>query len=205
MLITVDCSNRIDERVALRAMFEARKHVFVDLLGWNIPVLDGRFEIDQFDDQHATYLILVDQEKRHLGSARLLPTTRSGILDTLFPDLCDQTPPAGAHVYEITRFCLSPDMTAVQRRLVRNQLVTAIAHFAIENGISTYTGVAEIGWLRQILAFGWDCSMLGEPRVRDGHRLGALRIDIASDTLERLEGAGILLEPDSITPEKRAA
>ena len=44
---------------ALRAMFAARKQVFVDLLRWDVPVLDGRFEIDQFDDDNATYLILL--------------------------------------------------------------------------------------------------------------------------------------------------
>ena len=116
MLLKVDASNRIGERVALRAMFEARKRVFVDLLKWDIPVLDGRFEVDQFDDHHATYILLTDRVGRHLASARLLPTTRPGILDTLFLDLCDAPPPAGEHVYEITRFCLSPDISTAERR-----------------------------------------------------------------------------------------
>ncbi len=34
---------------ALRAMFAARKQVFIDKLQWDLPVLDGRFELDQFD------------------------------------------------------------------------------------------------------------------------------------------------------------
>ena len=29
--------------------------------------------------------------------------------------------------------------------------------------IRTYTGVAELAWLQQILAFGWDCRPLGPP------------------------------------------
>jgi acyl-homoserine lactone synthase len=40
---------------AIRAMFEDRKSVFVDLLKWDLPVLDGRFELDAFDNEHATY------------------------------------------------------------------------------------------------------------------------------------------------------
>jgi len=40
---------RAGEDALLRAMFSERKRVFVDLLGWDIPVLDGRFEIDQFE------------------------------------------------------------------------------------------------------------------------------------------------------------
>ena len=42
----------LSDRV-FRSMFEERKRVFVDLLGWDIPVLAGRYEIDQFDDDEA--------------------------------------------------------------------------------------------------------------------------------------------------------
>ncbi len=31
---------------ALRVMFEARKRVFVDLLKWDVPVLEDAYEID---------------------------------------------------------------------------------------------------------------------------------------------------------------
>ena len=72
----------------LRAMFEDRKKVFVDLLKWDVPVLDGRFEIDGFDNSHATYIIIADDQGDHLGSARLLPTTRPHILNMLFAELC---------------------------------------------------------------------------------------------------------------------
>ena len=88
---------------ALREMFEARKRVFVDLLKWDVPVLDGRFEVDQFDDEHASYLIVADEDGGHAGSARLLQTIRPHILDTLFPDLCAAPPPNGPNVLEITR------------------------------------------------------------------------------------------------------
>ncbi|WP_372857624.1 acyl-homoserine-lactone synthase [Sphingomonas sp.] len=87
---------------ALNLMFAARKSVFVDLLRWNVPVRDGRHEIDQFDDDLARYLILLSDDGRHLASARLLPTSRPHILDTLFPALCDGEPPRGAGVWEIT-------------------------------------------------------------------------------------------------------
>lgn len=60
----------------LRAMFEARKRVFVDLLKWEVPVVDGRYEVDQFDDEEAAYLIVVGADGGHAGSARLLKTTR---------------------------------------------------------------------------------------------------------------------------------
>lgn len=176
---------------ALRAMFEDRKSVFVDLLKWDVPVLDGRFELDQFDDHHATYLIIADEDGDHLGSARLLPTTRPHILGSLFADLCAGPPPEGAHVAEITRFCLSRRRHAVSRRRVRNQLVTALAWHALETGIRTHTGVAEIAWLQQILAFGWDCRPLGVPARFECGTIGALAIEIRPDTPDLLAANGI--------------
>lgn len=191
MLVIVDSRNRSHEHTVLRSMFEARKSVFIDLLKWNLPALSGRYEVDRFDDRHAIYLVLVDDGGRHLASARLLPSSQPGILNSLFPDLCEGNLPTGPRVFEITRFCLSRDMRAVQRRAVRNQLVAAIATYALDHGIDTYTGVAEFAWLQQILAFGWDCAPLGLPKLHDGALLGAIRIEIASDTLGRLAAAGV--------------
>jgi acyl-homoserine lactone synthase len=180
------CSDR-----ALRSMFEDRKCVFVDLLKWNVPVLDGRFEVDQFDDAHATYLIVVDEAGDHLGSARLLPTTRPHILSALFAGLCESPPPTGPEVMEITRFCLSRRHKAARRRQTRNRLVSALAHYALETGIRTYTGVAELGWLQQILAFGWDCRPLGVPARLECGTVGALAIEIGPETPGRLAANGI--------------
>jgi N-acyl-L-homoserine lactone synthetase len=175
----------------LRAMFSARKSVFVDLLKWNVPVLDERFEVDQFDDEHARYVILSERDGSHLASARLLPTTRPHILASFYAALCDEAPPQGADIFEITRFCLDRNLRAAERRMVRNRLVTALAEHALENRIGRYVAVAELSWFEQILAFGWQCRPLGPPRLLDRSMLIALEIEIAGDTLARLAEAGI--------------
>ena len=174
----------------IRAMFEDRKSVFVDLLKWDLPVLDGRFELDEYDDEHATYLIVADDSGDHLGSARLLPTTRRHLLGDLFAQLC-AAPPAGSQVFEITRFCLSRRQTAAERRRTRNRLVSALAAYALETHIRTYTGVAEISWLQQILSFGWDCRPLGAPLRLDCGTIGALAIEITAETPDLLAANGI--------------
>ena len=80
----------VSENDVLRAMFAARKEVFVDLLKWDLPVLDGRFEIDQFDTPAAHYLILADEWGRtahprgccqptaRICSATCIPFTATG-------------------------------------------------------------------------------------------------------------------------------
>jgi acyl-homoserine lactone synthase len=182
-------------------MFEARKTVFVDLLGWDLPVLAGRYELDQYDNQDARYLILSETDGDHLASARLLPTTRPHLLDSHFAELCDEPIPHGPEVYEITRFCLDRSLTAAQRREARDQLVRGLVDFALDNHIRIYTGVAEPAWLEQILAFGWDARALGQARSIDGMLLAALRIKIAPDTPALLDQAGVIGRPRRLRAE----
>jgi len=171
-------------------MHRDRKRIFVDLLKWDVPVVDGQYEIDQFDHSGAVYLIASEEDGSHRGSIRLLPTTRPHILGSLFPHLCDGPVPAGANVYEITRGCLSPRLRASERLRVRNQLTTAAVEFALFNGIDTLTCVADGGWYSQILALGWQCEPLGLPQIVGGVMTGALRIAISRDTPRLLLEAG---------------
>lgn len=178
-------------RPALRAMFEARKRVFVDLLKWDVPVIAGRFEVDQFDTGDATYLILTGKDGEHRASARLLRSDRPHILADLFPGLCGGKVPRGAHIREITRFCIEPRLPRIERRAARNQLVTALTEHAITHGIESFTAVARNSWCRQIEGFGWTCRRLGACLHHGGETLVALEILIDQDTPAALAETGI--------------
>lgn len=197
MLLQFQLSSSSRPEPAIRAMFEARKRVFIDLLKWDVPVLAGRYEVDQYDTIDATYLVLTDQTCRHLASARLLRTDRPHILGELFPTLCEEEAPAGPTVREITRFCLEPTLTAAERRLVRNQLVTALVEHALQAGITDYTGVACPKWFAQVEHFGWDCKALGPVKETRAERLVALHIRIDRDTPARLTETGIYNLPST--------
>lgn len=163
-------------------MFEARKRVFVDLLKWDVPVLEGVYEVDQFDTPDATYLILVGEGASHRASVRILRTDQPHILQDLFPVLCDGPIPADDNYREITRFCIEPTLPRHERRIARDQLVTAIVDHALASGISSYTAVATRSWADQIARFGWKCSRLGDVHLAGGDALVGIRIDIDDDT-----------------------
>lgn len=203
MIHTIDRSSA-REGAVLCSMFEARKRVFIDLLKWDVPVLGGTWELDQFDNEEATYIVITDEDRGHLGSARLLPTVRPHILDTLFADLCDGEVPCGPDTFEITRFCLDRSLRAAQRREVRNALVTALADHALSSGIARYTAIAEMGWFQQILAFGWRCMPLGLPRIRTSGMLAALAIEIDAETPRLLADAGIWTAGEPMPVSKAA-
>ena len=176
---------------ALRSMFEARKRVFVDLLKWDVPVLDGRFEVDQFDTPDAVYLVLADESANHRASARLLRTDRSHILGHLFPSLCEGIIPSGLQTREITRFCIDPALCRTERRRMRNELVSALVDHALRWNITDYTAVANIPWFRQISQFGWKCRALGRQRSIGTEMLIALHIEIDDQTIPQLLDSGI--------------
>lgn len=176
---------------AMRAMFAARKQVFIDILKWDLPVLAGQYELDQFDIEEARYLILLDADRRHRASTRLLPTSAPHLLGDLYPDLCAGPLPSAPTIWEISRFCLDPAQSASERRDARNQLVTALAGYALRQGITDYVGVAERRWFEQIRAFGWNCRALGAPRNDGCGEILALHIRIDHATLASLERAGV--------------
>jgi N-acyl-L-homoserine lactone synthetase len=174
----------------LDAMFRDRKRVFVDFRRWDVPVIDGEFEVDQFDGPRTVYCVATDARGEHHGSIRLLPTDGPHILGDLFPELCDGVIPTGPDIWELTRACLSPRLTARERRQVRNALTSAVVEYALDRRINAFTCIADSGWLSQVLALGWDCSPLGLPRLIDRTMTGALRIDITPATPGLLQNAG---------------
>lgn len=175
----------------LSQMYQERKRVFIDLLRWDLPALDGRYEIDQFDTPSTIYLIMARSDGTHLGSLRLLPTTKPNVLGSIFPCLCDAEPPQAANIWEISRLCLSRSIRADERREVRDRLATAVTLFALENRIRAYCCVADMPWFSQLLSFGWRCEPLGLPQALPCGTLGALLIHIDDETPELMQKADV--------------
>lgn len=186
------------------AMFAERKRLFVDLLGWEVPVVDGRYEIDQFDGAGAIYLIAAEGDE-HQGSLRLLPTTAPHIVGDLFPQVCEAGVPCGTSIFEITRLCLPPRLGAEGRLRIRNRLISAMVDHALQSGIATLTGIVSSDFRDQVMAMGWRCASLGQARRFGGARLGAFRVDLDPDTPERLGATGIYVPGTIVAPSARQA
>jgi len=184
MVNLVTSYNRTKFQVPLEGMHRDRKKVFVDYLKWDVPVVDGKFEIDQFDTDAAMYLIATDaQHQRHLGSVRLLPTTGPHLMSEVFPFLCEKGVPVGDDIWEITRLCTAPSKD-VDARLVRRRLATAMCEFGLLYGITKYTAVTHLQYLSHLLSIGWECEPLGEPKDVNGEVIGAMSISITPATLQ---------------------
>ena len=200
MIHVIDHHLAADNQLLLRSMFADRKRLFVDLFGWDVPVVDGKYEIDQFDNAHTVYLIAADTNGEHEASIRLFPTTRPHMLGTIFPHLCPLGVPVGETIWESTRLCLPQRHGAERRRILRNRLFSAMVDVALERGIERYTGVIPDPFRKEVLAMGWQAEPLG-PAVRiPGGPIGAFLIHVRPDTPERLRWSGVYADTADQVP-----
>lgn len=81
MIHVIDHHLAAGNRPLLQSMFADRKRLFVDLFGWNVPVIDGA------DNAHTVYVIAADTAGEHEASIRLFPTSHPHMLGTLFAHL----------------------------------------------------------------------------------------------------------------------
>ena len=200
MIHIIDNHSAPQHRTLLQSMFADRKRLFVDLFGWDVPVVDDAYEIDQFDTADTIYLVAADDEGGHAASIRLFPSTRPHMLSTLFPHLCPFGVPADEATWESTRLCLPQRHGAQRRRELRNLLFSAMVDVAIARGIKRYTGVIPDPFRTEILSLGWQAEPLG-PAVRiPGGPIGAFLIHVRPDTPERLGWTGTYVTELSEVP-----
>ena len=160
MIFVVNGENRQLFETDLILMHRQRKALFVDELGWRIPVV-ADLEIDRYDGADTMYLLGKAMPNAELlVSARLLPTVRPHLMSELFPDASSCSFPRGPTVWEVSRFCCA---SQIQRR-VRVQLVLEVVCGVMETGL--LFGVEQVVFavnsalLPLTLRCGWEAEML---------------------------------------------
>jgi acyl-homoserine lactone synthase len=199
MIHIIDNHSGPESQSLLRSMFADRKRLFVDLFGWDVPVIDGKYEMDQFDNDHTLYLIADDEDGGHAASIRLFPSSQPHMLGTLFPHLCPLGVPVDDATWESTRLCLPQRHGAERRRELRNWLFSAMVDIALKRGIERYTGVIPDPFRKEVLPLFCMVLLPGAgppqplgPAVRvQGGSIGAFLIHVRPDTPERLRWTGV--------------
>lgn len=169
----------------LMQMHHDRKRVFVDRFGWKLPAVGSWLEVDEFDSDHAVYLVARGAFSRgHEASLRLLPTTRPHMLGSVFRNLCAAEVPIAADCWEVSRLVTAPgNATGTSVLKAHRLLALALVEFASLNQITRYTVVIESCRLPALLSVGWAVEPLGLPTAYRDQELQALQILITPETL----------------------
>jgi acyl-homoserine lactone synthase len=138
MIFVLEGSQRRQLRYYFDRMFSLRHQVFVKELGWNLPSVDGRHEIDEYDVNEAVYLLDMTPDDNIQGTVRLTPSQTSSLVADYFPHLVENgTTPRSPVVYEATRYIFLPlSKRAGENRAAKARLLSAMVEWCFVNRLS---------------------------------------------------------------------
>ena len=146
-----------------RLMFQSRARLFRDRLGWDVTVDSDGCERDQYDLCDPLYVVVTDEQDRHLGSLRILPTTGPHMTADHFSHLSGGGAIRSPLIWEVTRFCVeSSDW--VEEGSVRRaglELMLAAHELAEYTGVKQYIATFDRRMLAVYKRCGWEPDLLG--------------------------------------------
>ncbi|MER8961176.1 acyl-homoserine-lactone synthase [Mesorhizobium sp. M0701] len=187
MLHVVTAQNREGYQAELDQAFRLRHKVFVEEKGWmDLRRDDGR-DIDRFDDEHAVHMLFTIED-RVVGYQRMLPSTRPHLLSEVLLDLCEGDRPAGANIWEWTRYCVEPQFRERGRMLspVANALLSGIVEWGLGRGVDTIIIEMNPLWLLRLVQLHFRVTPLGLPKLIGGEDTIAVTARFDERTLQRL-------------------
>jgi acyl-homoserine lactone synthase len=185
----VNQANRHLYTDVLEAYFQARYPIFVEELGWRETNTD-RVEIDQYDNEDATYLIgLVNGEV--MTGTRLYPTSLPHLLSEHFPHLSPDGIVRLPHVAEWTRGFIVPKFREQGHGPIKGQFCGTVMDYCLKEGITQIGGVQDCNWLPLWRRYGWNVIPMGPVTDIDGRKCVAAYFEVtkhARDTALRRGG-----------------
>lgn len=177
-------------RDLLEHNYRLRHKVFVERQGWEaLRRPDGR-DIDDFDNEDATHILITDG-KDVVGGSRITPLDRPNLLQTVFHGLVQEDLPADPSLgADWTRFYVRPDRREGRRRAPESAaLFCSVMEYALREGFSYITFVSSIYMLEHGTAVGWRITPLGRPQSIDGKPTLAAWIEVSEDALDNVRRA----------------
>jgi N-acyl-L-homoserine lactone synthetase len=170
-------------------LFHYRYEVFIKHLGWVMELSEtdmlNQWEKDEFDLEDTVYVCAHSNDQSLSGCARLLPTTSSYLLESVFPELLNGSPaPQSPDIWELSRF------TTVELTTPGNggapqfssessiALMKEVFSVARSHGAKHLVTVSPIGVERLLRKEGFESRRLGPPANINGYWLVACWIDL---------------------------
>jgi acyl homoserine lactone synthase len=160
-------------------MHRLRKRVFHDRMKWPVTVDAMGLETDQFDLPETIYLLALNDDKRVIGTWRMLPTTGSNMIRDIWPQFLESLPmPNDPFVWEVSRFAIDQPESNSEKHI--NQINYATAElFCGLTELCLYSGIRQIYTLYDMriarLLKRLDCA---PARVSERLRIDNIQVEI---------------------------
>lgn len=189
MIRVIDQSNRDAFADTLEEQFRFRHAIFVKERGWTDFEQEGRYEVDQYDNEKTIYFVALDDDERVTGCFRLYPSTSPYMLSEHFAHLIDGDPPSQPDIFEMTRISVARDRRGSG---TYQRLLAGLQEYCLEEGIIGAAALIRLHRLPAVQMTGFDVKPLGLPHMVDGEQLIAVMFEINQKSLERARAAGNL-------------
>lgn len=170
---------------------KARREVFIDLKGWDLPQTDG-MEFDQYDTPVSRWVV-VHEYGRVLAGMRLTPTTakcghysymlrdaQRGLLENIPQDILFFEAPVRPDIWEATRLFVTASVTSKRRLAIQTILLEHMAASARELGCSAIIGIVPAVFHRWMKRIHMDATPVGPAQNIDGDRTQAALMNVLS-------------------------
>jgi acyl-homoserine lactone synthase len=171
VIYLVDRRNRSNYQDQIDEMYRVRHRIYVDGRGWSgLRRADGR-ERDEFDTEHAVYLLGLDEEGTVTGGSRLVPTTQPHLMRDVFAHIVTRGEiPHDERIVEWTRYFLTQEPAdRTKRRREAGMLLCAMFEYGLLTGLTHISLVCDTFFLPMMEEARWNVMPLGDPTAyREG-------------------------------------
>lgn len=193
-------SNRGLYQRQLEQMHRQRRKVFVDHKGWKALDNGSPLEIDQYDHEDATYLLLLGDIGEVLASCRVTPTWKPHLFQTLTDFIERPELATGPGVWEISRWIGGPGKDKTIDIQCRALMFAALAEFSVSHQIDAYVGCMELSQINLMAEMGIIVDFLGEPREYDEGTAVGLRVGAGAEKLAMVRRLFRIEHPVTVMP-----
>lgn len=191
MIYIITPENRHLFQTTLTKMHVLRHELFIQGRGWKLPSRNNE-EHDQFDHEDAVYIVNIEPGGGVTGTARLIPSTSSHMLNDVFSDLCADGVPVGSEYWEVTRGGVTKGPGAT---LVWVSIAVACFEYCRMLGGEYLTLVTDLHFFQDWVASGAEISPLGEPVEHEDGTFIAAKVKMTNQWLAKTRSLTNLPSP----------
>lgn len=192
-MMTIVVGNQEQLQLGVEAELATYRYkVFVEHLGWDLPIAQTGAERDQFDRPDTLYVVAKDRVDRICGCARLLPTDEPYLLGTVFPHLMgNQALPASPDIWELSRYTtqlVDGEIASREEAAERfRELLRAVCKTALAGGAKRLITFSYAGVERLARNFGINVHRVGPSHLIDGRPVVAFWIELDEQTFNAFD------------------
>lgn len=164
-----------------------RKKIFVDEKRWDLPYVNGR-EYDQYDDEHAIYILEYEANGDLVHSQRMRPTVHGSMLADVFGSAIASGADsiADEKTWEMTRGFVTPKYRVASRDDLRAAMRLTILQLAQNAGMSRIVNFIDVRLLPYFINSAYRFKPLGLP-IEYGTGSGiAIEIEVSTAAIAHM-------------------